>query len=131
MIYCYVSVHIELCKLFTCNARTAVADIWHSANTIDAKKCAKRRQTQKPTSHNTTGFFRVYVCMQTLQVRAQLRGPKHCFVAPIQLPARFVPVSGEYVLTVKSVTVRTRSGRNVPMQLSSTASVICMFVDQQ
>jgi hypothetical protein len=68
--------------------------------------------------------------MQTLQVRAQLRGPQHCFVAPIQLPARFVPVSGEYVLTVKSVTVRTSNGHNVPLQLGSTASMICMFVEQ-
>jgi hypothetical protein len=73
----------------------------------------------------------ICICMQTLQVRAQLRGPRHCFVAPIQLPARFVPGSGEYVLTVKSVTVRISNGRQVPMQLSSTASVICMFVEQQ
>jgi hypothetical protein len=68
--------------------------------------------------------------MQTLQVRAQLRGPQHCFVAPIKLPARFVPVSGEYVLTVNSVFVRTSNGHSVPIKLSSTASVVCMFVEQ-
>jgi hypothetical protein len=68
--------------------------------------------------------------MQTLQVRAQLRGPQHCFVAPIQLPARFAPVSGEYILTVTSVTVRTSNGHNVPIKLSSTASVVYMFVEQ-
>jgi hypothetical protein len=68
--------------------------------------------------------------MQTLQVRAQVRGPQHCFVAPIQLPARFVPVSGEYVLAVKSVTVRASNGHNVPVKLSSTASVVCMFIEQ-
>jgi hypothetical protein len=75
-------------------------------------------------------YMYLCVCMQTLKVRAQLRGPQHCFIAPVQLPTRFVPVSGEYVLTVISVTVRISNGHNVPIKLSSTASVVCMLAEQ-